>query len=227
MPEFADDVGLIGIIDERVRRAVRRPQRVGTFAERLTDVTGTVVEDGTAVAMPCLVAGHLVLFPGDRVLFAQFGSSWVILGALSQGGVELQYEYQAAGETVTSSSYVDAPGLPAVASRTFMKLRPGSTLIARVDASAFMAVSPNTDLQFAVLITDINSGTTYGPTFICKMYSGDGNRSAVGRQVKVSGVPMGIYDVKLQWRRAAGTGTPTMNADDFYTFNLRETTLQG
>lgn len=227
MTEFADDAGLIGIIDDRVRRAIQRPQRTGTFAERVDDINGTVVEDGTAVAMPCLVSGGFNVMPGDRVIFAQFGSSWVILGVLAQRGIELQYEYQAAGETVTSASYVDAPGLPAVAARTFTKLRPGSTLIARVDASAFFAVTPNTDLQFGVLLTDLNSGTTYGPTFVCKLYSGDGNRAAVSRQVKISGVPVGVFDAKLQWRRAAGTGTPTMNTDDFYTLNLRETTLQG
>lgn len=226
MPEYFD-AGIVAIVDDRVRKALRRPQRVGTFAERLSDITGTVVEDGTTTAMPCLVGSGLAVSPGDRVVFAQFGSDWVILQSLTPQGTELQYEYQAAGETVTSSSYVDGPGLPAVAQRTWRKLRPGTHVIARFDGSAFSAVSPNTDLQFAVLLTDLVTGTAYGPTFICKFFSGDGNRTPLGRQVKIASIPVGTYDVKLQWRRAAGTGTPTMNSDDFYSLNIREATLQG
>lgn len=221
------DYDLRAIVDERVQRALTRPQRHGAFGERTGQVTGTVVEDGTVTAMPCLVASDAILFPGDRVVFAQFGSDWVVLGSLTPRGTELQYEYVAAGETVTSSSFVDAPGLPALAQRTWTKTRPATTVIARVDWSAFMAVTPNTDLQMAVLLTDVNTGVAYGPTFIAKMYSGDGNRQSAGRQVKIPGIPTATYDVKLQWRRAAGTGTPTMNADDQYTFNIRETTLQG
>jgi hypothetical protein len=226
MPEFFD-AGMVSIIDARVKRALSRPQRVGTFVERVDDVNAMLVEDGTTTAMPCLVGSDVVVSPGDRVVFAQFGSGWVILTSLTPQGIELQYEYQAAGETVTSSSFVDGPGLPAVAQRTWMKRRPGTHVIVRVDASAFFAVTPNTDLQFGVLLTDLNTGTTYGPTFVCKLYSGDGNRVPVSRQVKIANVPVGIYDVKLQWRRAAGTGTPTMNADDFYSLNIREATLQG
>lgn len=225
MSEFFD-AGMIDIIDARVLRALKRPQRVGTFFERSGEITGSLVEDGTATAMPCLVGSDVVVSPGDRVVFAQFGSSWVILSSLTPQGVELQYEYTAAGETTTSASYVDAPGLPAVAQRTWMKRRPGSHVIARVDATAFSSVA-STDLQWAVLLTDLTSGTAYGPTFICSWFSGDGNRTPHGRQVKIASIPAGTYDVKLQWRRASGTGTITMNSDDRYTFNIREATLQG
>jgi hypothetical protein len=225
MPEFFD-AGMISIIDDRVKKALTRPQRVGTFVERLDDVNAMLVEDGTTTAMPCLVGSDVIVSPGDRVVFAQFGSGWVILTSLTPQGIELQYEYTAAGETVTSASYVDAPGLPALAQRTWMKRRPSTHVIARVDATAFSTVA-STDLQWAVLLTDVNTGVTYGPTFICSWFSGNNNRTPHGRQVKIPSIPAAVFDVKLQWRRAAGTGTITMNADDRYSFNIREVTLQG
>lgn len=226
MPDFAD-AGLIGIIDDRVRRALKRPLRVGTFAERTGTVYGKIVEDGTTTAMSCLVANDITLMTGDRVLFAQFGSDWVIVGSLTPQGVELQYEYTAGGETTSSSSYVDAPGLPAVDSRTWSKFRPNSHVMASVDATQF-ATANNTEAQWGVLLTDINVGTTYGPTLVAAWFPGDSaNRSAISRKVKIADVPVGTYDVKLQWRRSQGAGTITMNGDDRYTFNVREAILQG
>jgi hypothetical protein len=222
------DVGLLGIIDDRVKRALRRPQRTGTFAERTGDVTAMVSDDdGSGTVIPVLAPADLAVLPGDRVVMSQFGSQWVVLASISPDhGVELQYEYTAAGETVTSASYVDAPGLPSSDLRLFTKTRMNTVLVARVDATAFSTVS-STDLRWGVLLTNVESGVTYGPTLISSWYSGTNDRTPHGRQVKLTGIPMGRYDAKLQWQRFAGTGVITMTADDRYSFNLRETTLQG
>ena len=226
MPEYID-AGLLGMIDDRVRRALSRPLRVATFQERTGTVNATVTEDGAAVTMPVLIGSSVRAFAGDRVVMAQFGSDWVVIETLVPRGVELQYEYTASGETVTSGSYVDAPGLPSLANRTFIKTSADTALIARIDATAFVASGTGTaDLQWAVNVENIDTGDNYGPTLIASWLSADINRTPHGRQVKLTGIPAGTYDVVLQWRRAAGTGTITMNADDRYTFNIRETTLQ-
>jgi hypothetical protein len=219
------DAQVLALIDDRIRRALSRPLRPGTFADRTGDAAGTAVMDQDTVAISVLIGGDVLVSPGDRVVMGQFGSSWVVLASLgAQWPAEVQYEYTTAGETTSSATYADAPGLPAVANRTIVKARTSSSLIARVDATAFASVG-STDLQWAVLLTDLNTGTTYGPTMICRWFSGNNNRTPMSRQVKLTGIPAGRYDAKLQWRRAVG-GTVTMAVEDHYSFNIREAAPQ-
>jgi hypothetical protein len=220
------DAQMLALIDDRIRRTITRTLRPGTFADRTADAAGMAVMDQDTTAVPVLIGGDVLVSPGDRVVLAQVGSAWVVLVSLgAQWPAERQYEYTAAGETTVTSVYADAPGIPVVANRTIVKARTASSLIARVDATAFYTVA-STDLQWAVLLTDLDVGTTYGPTLIASWFSGDLNRTPHGRQVKLLNIPAGRYDAKLQWRRAVGTGTVTMNADDRYTFNIREAAPQ-
>jgi len=216
------DAQVLALVDDRVRRALNRPLRPGTFAERTGDAAGTAVMDQDTTAVAVLIGGDVIVSPGDRVVMGQFGSSWVVLASLAASWpAEIQYEYTAAGETTVTSVYADAPGIPAVAARTIVKARTSSSLIARVDATAFSTLA-NTELRWAVLLTDLDVGTTYGPTLIASWFSGNNNRTPHGRQVKLAGIPAGRYDAKLQWNRQTGTGVITMNTDDRYTFNIRE-----
>lgn len=220
------DAQMLALIDDRVRRALTRDLRPGTFAERTGDAAGTAVMDQDTTAISVLIGGDVLVSPGDRVMLARVGSTWVVVLSLAaQWPAEVQYEYTAGGETTVTSVYADAPGIPAVANRTIVKARTSSSLIARVDATAFSTLA-STELRWAVLLTDLDVGTTYGPTLIASWFSGDPNRTPHGRQVKVNNIPAGRYDAKLQWARQTGTGVITMNTDDRYTFNIREAAPQ-
>ena len=141
------------------------------------------------------------------------------------GRARCQYEYTASGETITSGTFTDCPGLPSQTNRTIIKTRTSSSLIARVDATAFSPAG-TVDLQWAVYLVNLATGDDYGPTLIASWLSGDINRTPHGRQIKLTGIPAGRYDAIMQWRRATGAGTPTMNTDDRYTFNIREAAPQ-
>jgi hypothetical protein len=220
------DAQMLALIDDRIRRTITRTLRPATFAERTGDAAGTAVMDQDTTAITVVIGGDVLVSPGDRVVLAQVGSSWVVVVSLAAAWpAERQYEYTAAGETTVTSVYADAPGIPAVANRTIVKQRTSSSLIARVDATAFSSAG-STDLRWAVLLTDLDIGTTYGPTLIASWFSGDNNRTPHGRQVKINSIPAGRYDAKLQWARNTGVGTITMNADDRYSFNIREAAPQ-
>lgn len=77
------DAELVRLVDERVRAGLpSRSTRMGTMVTRDGQAC-TVVFDGSAIATPVRVAGHVEAQPGDRVGLAQFEGEWVAVGGLS------------------------------------------------------------------------------------------------------------------------------------------------
>jgi hypothetical protein len=221
------DAELLALIDDRVRRTLTRPQRMGTLVERTGDITGTAIEDGDVATLDVLIVGDKLIFEGDRVLLLRVGSALVAVGGFTpRWESELVYGYAAAGETVTSTSFVDAPGLPgSVAGRTFHKRSEQTSVTARVDATAFITGTAPCRLAFGCKLTDLDTGVVYGPQTMADFHftaTLDRNTLA-GPTTFVGTVPAGAFDAKLMWARISTSGgTPSMSGDDKYVFSIRE-----
>jgi hypothetical protein len=215
------------VVNDAVRRTLTRPIRRMTLVERTSDITCQVSELGD-VATFAWLAGDLLAAPGDPVLVVQAGSDWVVLGSLvARWPEELAYFYQNAGETTTSGSFVAAPGVPAAANRVFTKRSNVSAAIAHVTATCFISGAVPTRVQWAVQMTDLDTGTVYGP-----LKAADHNFGTTGRQAQAgfalfigaNQLPAGRYDALIMWARVpGGTGTiATASGEDRWTLNVRE-----
>jgi hypothetical protein len=218
------DRELLTLIDGRVDKKNVRQLRPGTFAQRTSDTTGLVTEDAGVTSMPVLVAGDLKVDPGDRVVMAEFGKDWVVLAALAPRWTsEIFWEYTFAGETTTSGSYVDIPGMPAAASRQFSKRSSSSSVIGDANISCYYTGGTTAELALAFTLTDVDTGDVYGPQRVAHDFtSANGIRLNFGGKSRLSSVPAGTYTVALRWRRVQGTGTVTTDANDSYDFSVRE-----
>lgn len=224
------DAQLLAIVNDQVRRAITRPLRMATVVERTSDIEALVVEDAGVVSMRALVFGDLLVYEGDRVMIAQVGSEWVVVGGLTpRWPAELHYMYISAGETTTSSSFVDAPGIPSdVADRTFIKRSNLSAVEAFCCATCYINGAVPTRVQWAAKFTDLNTGLVYGP-----LHMADHNFATAGQRHAQTGMriftganqmPAGEYDAVMMWARVpAGTGTiTTSTSEDRWEFRARE-----
>jgi hypothetical protein len=225
MAEF--DEQLLAVIDDRVRFKTGRPIRRLTLVERTSDVTCTVNELGDNSTF-AWIAGDVLAAAGDQVLAVQAGSDWVVLGSLTaRWPEELAYSYINAGETTVSGSFVAAPGVPAVDNRTFVKRSNASAVIAHVTGTCFISGGVPSRVQWAVQMTDRDTGTVYGP-----LTAADHNFGTTGRQAQTgfakfwgaNQLPAGRFDALMMWARVPGSaGTiATATGEDRWTLDVRE-----
>lgn len=107
--------------------------------------------------------------------------------------------------TTTSGSYAN---LPAVSSFSFTKLGSSTGIIVAVNLLALTTVA-NTQLGVAVQIngTDYDIGANYIMDANLYRYFAGVNR--------VSGVPAGTHTIQVRWKRVAGIGTLTVDANTY------------
>lgn len=206
------DEGLIRMVDARIEAALRRTEAYGTVASRDTAGPGAMVTmDGSTVAVPAKVFGHVHTFEGDRVALVLIENKWCVVGTFArrQLAEASSRGFGPVGNQVTSSStYVDMPGPTQIAS--FNKRYDGTGVRFQILTTMWASVV-DTYAQVAVRMAG-QAGTETASTFTAvDIYMGRieldtafvrGTIACTIRQV----IPAGDYTFTARWRRASGTG---------------------
>jgi hypothetical protein len=220
------DMDLIQLVDERIRLHDKASQLMGTVVTR--DSTGpgaTVLFDGSTVAVPVKCMGHVFCQPSDRVSLARYGSDWLIIGSFSGPGFgEASKALDGLPSTtaqLTSSSFID---LPEYGTLSFTKYFDNTYVRMSATVGALATVAA-THIVWALRFTPDVGGVGYTPTdlTVVNIHINTINshlpNTGFRRQVNI---PAGTYTVALRWRRSAGTGVVTSDANDYYAVELDE-----
>lgn len=150
----------------------------------------------------------------DLVLVDQYAHSAVVVGRPVPGPSPAVDYWLIGGSTVTTTSGTNAT--LATASTSLLK-RSGLTRV-EVDlrASCFTTLATNTEATFAVGL----GGTDYDiVSHFCNPVSTHLSCSGIRY---LTGIAAGTYTVTIRWRRTAGTGTLTRDANDTLSLKVRE-----
>ena len=222
------DADLIALIDQRVRAAQAVTAAQGTCVDR--DTTGPkaqVLFDGSTVAMPVLVLGHVNLQPGMRCVLNRYERTWVVTGSFAHPealGAATIIQFGPA-DTVTSATFVDL----AINAWTFTKLYDLTQVRLGMSAAAF-STAVNTIGRWALRLTPQDPGNTYTPVDLQLSHVAwnAANEHKGGYAEKwVADIPAGAYTCQIRWKRNSGTGTITTNVDNLYTVTMVETPAPG
>lgn len=81
---------LLGLIEERVRASQQVHTAMGTLSARLSGTNRvSVTFDGSSIAVPVKILGHVPAYPDDRVALQRFGGDWIVVGAFASSGDRL------------------------------------------------------------------------------------------------------------------------------------------
>jgi hypothetical protein len=216
------DESTIKAIDARIAKAQQLTTALGTVADR--DTAGpyaTVVFDGTQVAQPVKVLGHVHVNQGDRVALQLFGSSWVVVGTFARRGLDTRVTrvFAPSLTATTSSSFVDVPG--PVTLDAFNKRYDETAILFTIKVTTWTdVVSPPTRMSTGVRVagtvgTATETDYTAQDLIIDYMeYDVIGDRITAFGSVRLN-MPAGTYDYTARWRRTAGTGQLQITVDDW------------
>jgi hypothetical protein len=210
---------LMEVIDQRVAAGVARDTATGTVSARSTTGTGAqVVFDGSALAVPVKVAGGVHAFAGDRVALQRFGADWVVVVSFTPRGPSRATTGGALGfGTTTSVTYVDMPGPVQLA---FTKWYDLTTVVARIEVAAYTTGAGDTGVRYAVNMATGAGSTDYD---VAHFFFNPGvQHLPVAGTAPITGLVAGVYTVTARWRRTAGTGTLTVDSNDWLSMDLNE-----
>ena len=220
------DADMIALIDQRIRAQQATTQAVGTCVQRATTGAGAdVVFDGSTVAMPVKVLGHVFLQENYRCVLQKFGSDWVVTGswaglALGEAWMGLDGPVGGTG-TLTSASYLDITEFPPI---LFRKAYDNTIVRIGLSVGAFCN-STNTVVRWAVRLTPTDSSNPYTPVdytatqVVFNVAAMHVNSTGLTRN---SGIPAGEYSCQIRWRRTVGIGGTNSNESDLYQLQLDE-----
>ncbi|MFC0504213.1 hypothetical protein [Micromonospora costi] len=77
---------LLKLIDARIEAYRQKQTATGTVQTRQSASRATVTFDGSALAVPVKVLGHVHVRENSRVTLARFGSEWVVVGVFGGAG---------------------------------------------------------------------------------------------------------------------------------------------
>lgn len=227
----ANDLELIKLVDQRVRVAQIKDRAVGTVAQR--DTTGPnaqVIFDGSQVAMPVKVLGHVFCGTGDRVVLDRYGSDWVIVGAwaaFALGEATGTVIPSSPSGNLTSGSFVDITEFDPL---PFTKAYDQTFVRLSLQAACFANVSGGTSVRWGVRVTPVDSSSPFtAQDFPCGYiyFNNTGmHMQSVGftRLVSFSdgGPPAGNYLLSLRWLRWGGGGNLQFDSGDVFTLEADE-----
>lgn len=220
-----NEIDLIRLMDQRIRSLSVSSRRKGTISSR--DTTGPLASvriDGDGSTVPMLVLGHVFCREGDQVTCDLYGTEWVVTGSLSATVFGYAEDRQSAsGEgPINTTTFVDIADIDPV---TFTKYY-DETVVQIENHVAGFTSTINTQLQWALRFTATDAGSSYAATdynTALHWHATTGHEVDVGGQRVAGGViPAGSYVVQQRWRRAAGTGTFSINSADFFRVQLAE-----
>ncbi len=205
----------LAIMDQRVRAGQQTTQTMATVVA--TDPVALrlyVVVDGASLSTPVKLAGHVQAQPGDRVALTRYGADWVAMGNLSRiGGPNIgSVSVVGSAGTTSAASYSDLPGTP---SFTFTKRWTNTGMLLFASMSCYTTQN-DSYLQVALKFTEASSGAVTTYLMFKERWSTALERAVWSHCRPVAGgLAAGVYDVRPQWQRQAGTGVITENADDW------------
>lgn len=210
-------------VDELISQALvhRTATDQGTVQSVQADAfRAMVVFDGTSVAMPVKVSGHVGCVAGDRVCLQRFGSDWVVMAAFALNWAG-NNGYSGAGAvgSVAVGAYANMPGTP------------NFTVTKRWNATRIKwtwAMSAYADAvgRTCVMGVSIDAGATTIDVGKMNWANTGGGGFGVTRMFGVaqqwtSSVDAGIYTARARWK-TGGAGTITTDTDDYWSFGWQE-----
>jgi hypothetical protein len=223
------DEATIAAIDARIAKAQKTSRAVGTVAQRDTTGPGAmVVFDGTSIAQPVKVLGHVHVDQDDRVALELFGSSWVVIGSFNRHGLATSYArgYAPSGSESTSTSWTDAPGPMSILG--FQKRYDDTYVLFQMTMTTQTDIQP-TVMQIGIRVSGVagtDTGDTFTPVEILLSeheYDIVGNRISPTGFQRYGGMPAGSYDLTARWRRTSGTGKMQATTNDIIVLTATET----
>lgn len=227
---------LVALVDQRIRAAAVATRAFGTCAGR--DVVGpgaSVLFDGSTVAVPVKVLGHVVLRAGMRCTLDKYGTEWIVTGAFAVP--EFGYTNMfvpGVVTTTTSAAFTDVAGFPTF---QFVKYH-DATAVEFTQSAVCYSQTATSRMRYALRLTQTDGDTPYTPVDIVgvEIRLDDINiRSPQTQQWIVPGptntmgsdvnIPAGVYTGVWRWRRTNGTGTLTMDTTDQFSLTVREKVL--
>lgn len=209
-------------IDEAIRKAGLTTTDQGTVQSADPSAfRAMVIFDGTTIAMPVKVAGHVGCVAGDRVCLQRFGSDWVVMAAFAlrwPGSAGINQVGQV-GSTATNT-FANMPGSPAY---VFTKRWTSTRVKTWIEMTGY-ADTLGLIHEYGVLYT---GGTTVKIGQFHNASTGGGadplQRHAFGHTIYISGMAAGTYTANLRWRRNPGAGgTWFQDADDWISAGSEE-----
>lgn len=206
---------ILDVIDQRVQAAQVRESAAGTVVSvDSSALRATVIFDGSALAVPVKVFGHVSPRAGDRAGLQRFGSDWVVVGVWANvwpanNGVHAV----SPGGNTTSTTAVDVPGSP---SFTFIKRWDATRLW--LTYSGTQETSVDLRLYYGIEINAV----TYEVARIRSVVAD--NRMTCTGAVWVSGIAAGSYTAKGKWWKDAlfGGQINKFVGDDSDSFGVEE-----
>ena len=224
----AFDEAMIRMVDARIAAAQKRTDAYGTIASRDTTGPGAmVVFDGSTVATPAKVFGHVHCIEDDRVALTLIENRWCVIGTFGRRELAEAYDWQTGtnpASGTTSATFVDMPNAPTIT--TFTKRYDGTAIRLSVDTTLWTSVA-DTDVHIGVRVAGrINTETAAIFTPI-DITTGRLQLDTAFVRGTVSGskrivIAAGEYTFTTRWKRTAGTGELRQDDRDHSTIEADE-----
>jgi hypothetical protein len=185
-----------------------------------------LLEDGSSNPVPVKIYGGVVADEGDRVGVILIGSLLYVVGSYRENGL---------GEAATRSRYTTTHTTTSGTSVEIGEATLPAAVIKRRDATALSirgfttcyssnaTTGPQTEMALTMRVQAVDPGNTYN---IVHSLGGfffnlaNTHLPVVGHNRVVP--PAGQYLVSLMWRRDQGTGTLTVDANDYWGIEVDE-----
>lgn len=206
------DEGLIRVMDARIAAAGLRRDAFGVVEARDTTGPGAMVTmDGSTVAVPVKVFGHVHCIEDDRVALTLIEGTWCVIGTFGRRTLaEASSRVVGPGVagTTTSGSYVDMPVPPQVVS--FIKRYDATAVRVQIATTLWSSVA-DTDVRIGMRVAG-RAGTATEASFTAvdvdvgrlQLDTAFVRGTVVGMNRLL--IPAGEYTMTARWRRSAGTG---------------------
>lgn len=226
------DQQLINLIDQRIKASSSKDKAIGTCASRdSVGPGGTVLFDGSTVAMPVKVLGTVFVQPGDRCVLDRYGTEWIVTGSFSAFGLG---EASVVGTgpsggtgSLTSATFIDLIEIPAISftkwyDNTYTQMSLSISMRSTSGATAYAA-------RFGLRLTPLSgqnySATDYTMNFL--RFEDGTQRLSSTYLIRALDIPAGSYSVQVRWRRQTASGTGILDSGDVYSIMLNEGVRSG
>lgn len=215
---------MLRFVEEHIGRLALTAANVSGVVQQVAPdrLSATVVLDGSTVGVPVKVLGHVWPMAGDRVLVSRVGTrrrrqtpdeayageEWVVVGVSSRvvGPNVAVSNFSLANGTKTDATIADLPGTPVV---DFWKRMDATSLLLYLSFSVSRTVANATLAAYLIL----TQGSTFAQIKMAEIESAVGSAKFGPAHFRVAPDPAGaptfgsgLWQVKAQWARSAGTG---------------------
>jgi hypothetical protein len=219
---------ILQAIDQRVRSGEQNIVAFGIVNSAIDLNNVMVTFDGSTASIPCKSVGNAQVLEGDRVVLVKVAPWWVVLGSFPGQWASLPNGHaqvvQTTPGTTTSATFAD---LPTTVEDTFRKMFDPTRVLITVHGSCYVSAVPSA-MEFGVSLTSPLTGTNSYSVAPWSSNVVNDHRPISGVQVlnpallSPSLLVKDNYTVRVQWRRASGTGTYNVDSGDSVGFTIQE-----